>query len=217
MVPSPVRVWLYGDYGCPFTYLADRRLQLLARERPLRVIWRPLALYPEAVLRRAAGVGHGASWDVPAGQGEAGEDEALLGELRRAAGDLGLSLHLPAPRVETALALQAAEFARDLGYGAFQRFHRTLFEAYFGRGRDIGARAVLLELSEQAGIDREALERALEDGRYETELDAAREEATRYGITGTPGLLFGRFLLLGAAPLEELRCAADRAEREGES
>jgi predicted DsbA family dithiol-disulfide isomerase len=73
---------------------------------------------------------------------------------------------------------------------------------------------VLLEVAASAGVDPGALERALDDGRYESELEAASAEAERYGITGTPGLLFGRFLLIGAAPMDELRRAADRAERE---
>lgn len=207
-----VRVWFYGDYGCPFSYLVDRRLELLGRERPLEVAWRPLALYPDAVRRRGAGVGardgHAAGSEPVAG-GEGG----LRRDLARAAAELGLPLCLPGP-ADTREALQAAEFARDLGPAAFGRLHRALFRAHLGEGRDIGARAVLLELAEEAGVDREGLERALEDGRYESELERAREEAERYGIEATPGLLFGRFLLVGAAPLAELRRAAERAERE---
>lgn len=207
---SGVRVWFYGDYGCPFSYLADRRLELVGRERPLEIRWRPLSLYPEAVRRRGAGAGSAAEAD-PLEPADRGEGEALERELTRAAAELGLPLALPAP-TDTREALQAAEFARDVGDAAFARLHGTLFRAHQGEGRDLGSRPVLLELAEAAGLDREALERALEDGRYRGELERAREEADRYGIEATPGLLFGRFLVVGAAPLSELRRAADRAE-----
>lgn len=207
-----VPVWFYGDYGCPFSYLVDRRLELLARERPIEVGWRPLALPPGAEARRADGVGAEPAEVRAPGAGD--EDEALREELRRAAREIDLPLRLPAPAADTREALQAAEFARDLGRERFGRLHRALFRARFAEGRDIGSRHVLLELAEGAGVDGEALENALDDRRYEAELRAAREEAARYGITGTPGLLFGRFLLIGAAPLPELRRAADRAERE---
>lgn len=210
---SEVRVWFYGDYGCPFSYLADRRLDLLRRERPIEVRWRPLSLYPEAVRRHAAGAGAAGGEE---GAGEEGGTGALEGELARAAAELGLPLALPEP-TDTREALQAAEFARDVGDAVFARLHAALFRAHQGEGRDIGSRAVLLELAEGAGVDREALDRALDDGRYRGEMVRAREEAERYGIEATPGLLFGRFLVVGAAPLSELRRAAERAETEPET
>lgn len=154
----PVEVFFYGDYGCPFTYLADRRLERLGAERKLAVHWRPLAVHPE-----------------------------------------------------TREALQAAEFARDLGGDAFRRLHAALFAAAFLRGADLGDREVLLDVAEETGLDRTALENALADGRYEAELEMAAAEADRYGITGTPAFLFGRFKVVGAAPIPELRRAADRA------
>lgn len=222
-----VPVWFYGDYGCPFSYLVDRRLELLARERSIRVRWRPLALYPEVRHERAGGVGasrdpgraRGSEESAEAALESGGEtlesvDEGLRVELRRAAAELGLPLQVPAPEVDTRGALQAAEFARDLGPARFRRLHRALFRALLAEGRDLGARGVLLEVAEEAGVDREALERALEDRRYEPALEEAREEAESYGIQGTPALLFGRFLILGAAPMAELERAAERAERE---
>lgn len=113
----------------------------------------------------------------------------------------------PDPR----LALEAAEFARDLGPAPFRRIQEALFRARFERDLDIGDREVLLAVAAEAGLDREGLEAALEDGRYRSELEAALEEAERYGIPGTPAFLFGRFKLVGAAPLAEMRRAADRA------
>lgn len=210
---ADVPVWFYGDYGCPFSYLVDRRLELLARERPIRIRWRPLALYPAARHERAAGVGVARDPARDRRSGESGED-TLRVELRLAAAELGLPLRLPAPDVDTREALQAAEFARDLGVAPFRRLHRALFRALLAEGRDLGARGGLLEVAEEAGVDREALERALEDRRYEPALEEAREEAERYGIQGTPAILFGRFLVLGAAPMAELERAAERAERE---
>lgn len=214
-MPDPIVVFLYGDYGCPFTYLADRRLEILADERPLDVRWRPLAIGPRALPARGGGVG------APAGRPGNGEgawrDPWREGreELEAAAAELDLPLRLPSAPVNSQEALQVGEFARDVGEGHFRRFHRAAFRAVFAEGRDISDRTTLISVAERAGLDRTALERVLEDARYEGELAAAREEAERYGITGTPGLLFGRFLLIGAAPLEELRRAAERAAREG--
>jgi predicted DsbA family dithiol-disulfide isomerase len=75
----------------------------------------------------------------------------------------------------------------------------------FEEGRDISDTEVLLDLAEDAGVDREGLGAALEDGRYEAALGEVEEEAERYAIDATPTLLIGRYKLVGAAPLDVLR------------
>ncbi len=108
----------------------------------------------------------------------------------------------------------AAQFARDLGRSAFDRFHVRLFEAVHLESRDISRRGVVLALAAECGLDTSALERSLDDGRYDEELKLARAEAERYGIGATPTLLFGRLKLIGAAPIDELRRVAELAATE---
>lgn len=193
------------------------RLDRLRTERPVEVAWRPLLTRPEP--RPGEPGGPGGAGEAPAAEerrgGSPGEPEALPAELRDAARELGLPLRPPARRPDPRPGLEAAEFARDLGAAAFRLAQEALFRACFERGLDIGDREVLLTVAEEAGLDREGLEAALEDGRYRSELEAVLEEAERYGIPGTPTLLFGRFKLVGAAPLEEMRRAADRAAEDG--
>lgn len=200
-----VDVFLYGDYVCPFSYVADARLRRLADELDLRVHWRPLSIHPA----------------VPAGglpmeqTGRPPEEWARVeAEVTGMAREEGLEFALPDFLASSHEALQAGEFARDLGRAAFRRAHRALFRAYFVDGRNLGRREVLLFVAEEAGLDRRGLEGALEDGRYEEELDRASGEASRYGIEGTPTLLFGRHKVVGAAPEDVLREAADRARRD---
>lgn len=195
---DPLPVYFYGDYGCPYSYLAWERLELIARDRPLAVHWRPL---PPPACEEVR--------EVPSPPWR--DDEEAL---RRGAAELELPLRLPGSRPDTRQALQAAEFARDVGPDAFRRFHRAAFAAVFARGGDVGRREALLEIAERQGLDREALAAALEDGRYDAELERAAAEADRYAISGTPGLLVGRFLLIGAAPLEVLRDTVARASAE---
>lgn len=185
-------VFVYWDYACGWSYLTWRGLVLLSAERPLRIRWRPLPL--EA--------------DEPTAEERA--------ELMARAAELDLHISEAAKPRSVAEALEAALFAQDLGDEAFDRLHARLFRAVFVDGSALEDRSELLAVCESAGIDRVGLEGALEDGRYEPEIARAREEAERYGITGTPTLLFGRFKLVGAAPLEELRRAADLAEADGD-
>ena len=196
----PITIFLYGHYACPHTFIAQGRLDVLASEAPVTTGWRPLA--PPAR-------------DFPADwTGITGPDEGIadvLPALRRDAATLGLTITLPPVPPDPRLPLQAAEFARDCGAEVFARFHRRLFRAVFEDARDVADAGVLLELAEEAGVDREGLGAALEDGRYEAALREAEEEAERYAIDATPTLLIGRYKLVGAAPLDVLRSTLERA------
>jgi predicted DsbA family dithiol-disulfide isomerase len=188
-----VPVFLYGDYGCPFTYVEDARLAILASEGAVRVTWRPL----------------------PSDAGPTAESAATAvgdpGGLDHDAAELGLSLFLPDRRPDTRAAAQAAEFARDCGEDDFRRLHAALFRAVFVEGRDVGDEATLLDLAEGVGIDREGLAAALADGRYAEVLTEVEAEAERYGVEGTPTMLVGRYKIVGAAPFNVLREPVARA------
>lgn len=199
---GPVDVFLYGDYVCPFSYVVDARVRRLGSELDLRVHWRPLSIY-------AAVPADGLPLEGIDRPAEAwARVEAEVSDMAR---EEGLDFSLPDFVANSHEALQAGEFARDLGPDAFVRAHRALFEAYFVEGRNLGRRPVLLAVAEAAGLDRQGLEGALEDGRYEEELERASEEASRYDVEGTPTLLFGRHKVVGAAPEDVLREAARRA------
>jgi predicted DsbA family dithiol-disulfide isomerase len=198
----PVRVFVYGDYACPFSYVADARLQRLAEEQDLEIRWRPYEIHAAVP-----------SDGLPVREAGYPPDEwtDLSSRIRELAGELDLPVTIPDFIPNSHQALQVAEFARDVGQDAFERVHEALFRAYFVRGRNFGRRDVVLDVAQAAGLDREAVAMALEDGRYEEELGRASREAERYHVTGTPTFLFGRFKVVGAAPLPVLRDAALRA------
>lgn len=206
MADETVHVFFYGDYVCPFSYVADARVRGFAEGREGVVLhWRPLSIHPAVP-----------SDGLPVERlGRPPDEQARIRrEVRRLAEEEGVPLELPDFVANSHEALQAAEFARDVGEEALLRAHRALFRAYFVEGRNLGRRSVLLDVCEEAGLDREGLEAALEDGRYRDELQLAAREASRYGIEGTPTILFGRHKVVGAAPREVMREALERARRD---
>lgn len=188
--PPPPEAFLYADYGCPHSLIAFGRLGRLAAEGALRLCWRGL---PSQRGSLAAGL--------------SGEYR----DLTRDAADLGYALALPESRPDTHDAMRAAEFARDCGSRDLTRFNETMFRAVLCEGHDVGSRAILLDVAERAGLDREALVGALEDDRYAAALAEVEEEAERYDITATPTTLIGAGKVVGAAPEGVLREAAARA------
>jgi len=203
---GPVQAFAYWDYSCPFSYIAAHRLGRLADERPLDVHWRPFEVHP------------GLPQDgIPARELGYSPDQwsRALSAVDEMAREEGLELDVPSFVPSTSRPLQAALFAMDVGSDAFDRLHRGLFRAFFVDGRNIGLRETVLDVAASADVDTDGLERALEDERYVDELRRVRAEADRYDIDGTPTILFGRFKVVGAAPLEVLGEAADRAAGEG--
>ena len=102
------------------------------------------------------------------------------------------------------LSLEAGEFAKE--QGRFEQFHHLVFQAYFSQGNDIGNIEVLKQLGRKAGLDADALEKALETGKYRRVLKEARGEAARLGITAAPTFLFNeKDRIVGAQPLDVFR------------
>jgi predicted DsbA family dithiol-disulfide isomerase len=185
------RLWLYGDVGCPWSYLALARIRQLAVASPVVVGWRPLAK-----VARTEGMNDPVA-PSPAGAASPSPQAAEFESL-------GLPFEGPSADFDSRDALQALEFARDLGQKVLDQTLDGLFNANFTHLANLGEREELLDVCRELGLDREALELALEDGRYEAELDLAEAEAERYGIEQIPTILVGRSKIVGAAPKEVL-------------
>jgi predicted DsbA family dithiol-disulfide isomerase len=194
-----VRLWLYGDVGCPWSYLALARIRQLAVESPVLIGWRPLSRFSGTPGRDAADAVSLES-SVPPPSPEKADFESL-----------GLGFEGPTPDLDSRDALLALEFARDLGQLVLDRTLDGLFAANFNHLVDLGDREALLDACRDLGLDREALGLALEDGRYEAEIDFAEAEAERYGIEQIPTILAGRLKIVGAAPNDVLATVVTQA------
>jgi predicted DsbA family dithiol-disulfide isomerase len=102
------------------------------------------------------------------------------------------------------LSLEAGEFAKD--QGRFNEFHSSIFNAYFSQGKDIGSIEVLKQIGKEAGLDTDALGKALQTGTYRRAREEAKEEAARRGITAAPTFLFNeKDRIVGAQSIDVFR------------
>jgi predicted DsbA family dithiol-disulfide isomerase len=140
--------------------------------------------------------------------------EQMFERLRASGEQYGIKFAENSLLSNSRLALEASEFARHTA--SFHDFHRRIFQAYFSEGRDIGDRVVLNEIAESCGLDVEAMNAALEDGRYANRLAEGQREGQRYGVTGTPTFIINEtYKVVGAQPVEVMRRALQEiAERE---
>lgn len=139
-----------------------------------------------------------------------------LGEhVQQMADDEGLDMSRPPFRANSHVAAAADLFARDKGLQ--EPFHTNMFKAYWQEHRNIGQRDVVLDVARASGLDAAELEQALEEGRYESELADVYDECGRYGISGVPTFIIGRYMVVGAQPYDVLERALKLAAEEESS
>jgi predicted DsbA family dithiol-disulfide isomerase len=136
--------------------------------------------------------------------------------LEREAGTAGLPLRWPPRLPNTRRALAAAEWARRYQPDAFPHFHRALFRAHFALGEDLEDPAIVDRHARDAGVDLDALHRALADGSAGAAVLEAEDLGRRSGVQGTPAWLLGERLIVGAATGSGIRTACGRRARDQE-
>jgi predicted DsbA family dithiol-disulfide isomerase len=96
-------------------------------------------------------------------------------------------------------ALMVAELARDRGL--LEELHPRLFDAYWGRGRDIGDEQVLIEEGRAAGLDEAEIVGAMRSDAYMRVVQSATDAAIELGAGGVPAWVIDRRALVpGAQP-----------------
>jgi predicted DsbA family dithiol-disulfide isomerase len=119
----------------------------------------------------------------------------------------------PPPEVvpNTMQALRLTELAREQGLHA--TVHDRLMDAYWSEARNIGDPLELRALAVEAGLDGAGVDEVLAGDAYRNRVLGLTAQAVSIGITGVPGFLLDRRLLvLGAQPREVFERAFTRPE-----
>jgi predicted DsbA family dithiol-disulfide isomerase len=106
-------------------------------------------------------------------------------------------------------ALMLGELARDRD--VLGTLHPRLFDAYWGRGLDIGDERVLIEEGTAAGLDETDIREVLDDERYLPRIEASTRNAMEIGAGGVPAWAIDqRILVPGAQPHEVFEQVLER-------
>ena len=96
-------------------------------------------------------------------------------------------------------ALMLGELARERG--VLDALHPRLFDAYWGRGRDIGDTRVLVQEGTASGLDEGEIIDVLRDERYLAQVEDSTRQAIEIGAGGVPAWMIDqRVLVPGAQP-----------------
>jgi predicted DsbA family dithiol-disulfide isomerase len=200
-----------SDVVCPWCYLGEKRLEAaLAREAgPVTVRWRPYQLdptIPPGGLDRAE--------YMEKKVGKSGRLQSVHDNLTRLGAEVGLPFAFDRIK-RSPNTLDAHRLIRwASSAGVQEKVVDRLFKAYFVEGRDIGDRAVLIEIAGECGLDAKLVEKLLADGADADLVRQEIEQAQAMGVSGVPFFIFaGRIGVPGAQEPTVLREAMTQARQ----
>ena len=197
---------IVSDVVCPWCYLGKARLDLAIAEVQdeigIDVNWRPYQLNPDYP---PEGVDHQKALAAKLG-GKDNMDRAHE-QLRQLGAEVGIAFDFGAIKIgpNTLDAHRLITWAGTEGRDVQEKVVAALFKANFEEGRNVGDLAVLLNIAEEAGLDRAVVKRLLES---DADKDAVLDEidaAQKMGVAGVPFFIFDQqYALSGAQPVEVL-------------
>lgn len=192
---------IISDPICPWCYIGKARLDAAIAEtgiNPFQTHWRIFELNPDMP---PEGMDRKAYLEAKFGGPEGAEQ--VYSRIRREAERSGLDLDFEriARTPNTFDAHRLIRWAQ--AQGVQDRVADELFRRYFEQGADISDHAVLLDVAEAAGMEREVVARLLE-GDAEREALREEEESIRgMGVQGVPCFVIGgKYVLQGAQESE---------------
>ncbi len=196
-----VKLDILSDPICPWCYIGKTNLdRALERhpEHPFDIEWHPFQLNPDMP---PEGVDRA---DYLAAKFGGRENAArVYARVDAAAEAAGLAIDWGAIR-RVPNTLDAHRLIHWAGLEGRQTpVAGALFRAYWREGRDIGDRAVLLDIAEAQGLDRAMCERLFESGADAEDIRARDARARERGVTGVPTFVVAnRHVVPGAQPPE---------------
>lgn len=206
----PLAIDFIADVVCPWCYLGWKRLSQALALRPdveATVNWRPYQLdpsLPEEGVDRAA--------YMAAKFPDKSRLQAVHDELVRQAAECGVTMNFA--QIDKAPNTNGAQrLIRWAGGAGLQdKVVEAVMAAYFTEGLDIGDPVVLVDIAEQAGMDRLTVLKLLSEGADREIVAHEHQMAIRAGVTGVPFMIFGgKVAIAGAEGAENIARAIDKA------
>ena len=181
------------EFASTYSYVAAMRIEALCRASNVPLVWRPFLLGPIFELQ---------GWNDSHYNINPRRGAYMWRDLERLCAKFGLPWHKPSafPR---ATVLPARIAIANVAQPWIGEYVRRTYVANFGEDRDIGARAVQLEILASLDLDAEPiLENALAPANKSL-LREATERAVAIGICGAPNCVVGDELFWGEETLED--------------
>ena len=193
---SRLRIPIYFDYASTLCYIAWRIVTPLEDELGFEALWKGVPI---------------AARDFRAKPGR------VLGDRERqkvllVAAETGIRVAPPPIWIDSTLALQGSEVARDAC--VFATYHDAVFRAAFDDGADIADPNVLEGIAERAGLDPAKFRAALDSSVMAERIEQNKREADEFSALGYPTFILGDFPMIGIQPTDSMRLLLARFIRQ---
>jgi len=173
------------DYGSPFSYLADTQLPALAQRTGAIIVYTPILL--GGVLKAT---GNSSPMAVPA------KGAYMRLELKRWARRYHVpDLVNPFFPINTMRLMRGAIASQQLDI--FDRYHATIFDAFWAKGLNLGDEGVLTRVLEAGGLPAAEIARAMEPHEVKDRLRRDTDDAVARGMFGAPAFFVGGEMFWG--------------------
>lgn len=204
-----VNIDIVSDVVCPWCYLGmsrlDRAIANVAGEVHVAIQWRPYQLNPDLP---PEGVDHKRHLAAKfGGQDAVDRSHRMLEDLGQ---EVGIDFDFDAVKISpnTLDAHRLIRWAATGGPAVQTDVVRLLFKANFEEGRNVGDHAVLLDIAEQAGLERPVIAALLPS---DADKDAVKQEidlAREMGVSGVPCFILDQqYAVMGAQSVDVLTSA----------
>ena len=213
-----MKIEIWSDYVCPFCYIGKRRLEEALQETGLglqaEVVFKAYQLDPDAPESSDESVVAGLAQKYGISQQEA---QQMLQNVAEQAKTVGLQYDVDAMRpANTWNAHRLAKLAEREGVAA--EVAERLMKGHFVLGEAIGTEDALLNIAEEAGIERTRAAEMLASDEFSDEVQADITEARQLGVQGVPFFVINRqYAISGAQPTEAFAGALQKVAEEESS
>lgn len=194
-----MKIEVWSDFACPFCYIGKKRLETalgrFAHGGEVKVEFKSFELDPRAPRE----IEHDVHDMLSAKYGMSREQAiAMNRNLSDQAQAAGLLFQFDTLKLTNTFdAHRLAQYAAEQGKG--DAVVQALFRAYFSDSRHLGDHAVLADLAQEAGLDRDEAVKLLADNSYSAEVRADEAQARQLGVTGVPFFVIdGKYAVSGA-------------------
>ncbi|MFZ4874078.1 2-hydroxychromene-2-carboxylate isomerase [Janthinobacterium sp. Mn2066] len=195
---STLEFWF--DFGSNYSYLSAMRIEALAREKKVEIVWKPFLL---GVVFQSLG------WPTSPFVLQKLKGDYAWRDMARLCEKYGLPWQQPTSFPRTALLpMRVALIAADQGWIA--AFVRRMMTMNFAEDRDIDNVAAVTEALTELGLDAPAILALALSDENKLRLRRQTEQAQTRGLFGAPNFISGEELFWGNDRLEDaLAWAAD--------
>lgn len=179
--PGP-KLDFWFDFASTYSYLSALRIDKLAADAGVEIVWRPFLLGP---IFKAQG------WDTSPFNLYPAKGRYMIRDISRIAEARGHVFHMPS--TFPAASLKAARLALACPDQSVRaRFSKAVFEAEFGSGADIASADVLAAAARSAGLDFPLLSDRSASDEIKAALRLETETAQKLELFGAPTFLTRR-------------------------